>query len=153
MGSEVISVVEQRRRWPREKKLEVLMEALEPGASVSAVADRHGVARNLVYTWLRLAREGRLDGVVPARRSAGPTQPTFVPVEVMPALATGAVPAEASSTPAAASVIPAPSSAPPRRRPSAVEIRLANGRVVKVDEGIDPAALGAIIAALDGGAG
>ena len=163
MGSEVISVVERRRRWPREKKLEVLMDALAPGASVAAVADRHGVARNLVYTWLRLAREGRLDGAVPARRSAGPTQPTFVPVVVAPAVAPGApvgigqpkapagtASAEVATTPVAAPVIPAASSAPPRRRPGAVEIRLANGRVVKVDECIDPSALAAIVTALDG---
>ena len=94
-------------------------------------------------------------------------QPTFVAVEVVPTAATGAepvgigqpkaqagtAPAEAPSTAAAASVIPASSSAPLRRRPGGVEIRLGNGRVVKVDEGIDPAALGAIVAALDGGIG
>ena len=129
------------------------MEALAPGASVAAVADRHGVARNLVYTWLRLAREGRLDGVVPARRSVGAMEPTFVPVEVAPAAATSRAAPEVAATPATAPAIPTPPIAPPRRRPSAIEIRLANGRVVKVDEGIDPAALGAIIAALDGGAG
>jgi transposase len=153
MGLEVISVVGRRRRWPHEKKLEVLMEALAPGASVAAVADRHGVARNLVYTWLRSAREGRLDGVVPAR----PTTPTLVCVEVAPTVSTGAVPPLTApqpstvTTPAIAErAMPA---APPRRRGGSVEIRLANGRVVKVDEGIDPAALGAIVAALDGGCG
>lgn len=148
MGLEVISVVERRRRWPREKKLEVLMEALAPGASVAAVADRHGVARNLVYTWLRLAREGRLDGVVPARRSA--KEPTFVPVEVVSAAATGGAATAAATVPGSVPVTPAAPSASPRRRPGAVEIRLGNGRVVKVDESIDPAALGAIVAALDG---
>jgi transposase len=163
MGSEVISVVERRRRWPREKKIEVLMEALAPGASVTAVADRHGVARNLVYTWLRLAREGRLDGVVPARRSADAIEPAFVAIEVVPAATTGGAPVgigqpkaqarmatEAEMASASAPAIPTASSASPRRRPSAIEIRLGNGRVVKVDEGIDPAALGAIIDALDG---
>jgi transposase len=150
MGSEVISVVERRRRWPREKKLEVLMEALAPGASVTAVADRHGVARNLVYTWLRLAREGRLDGASPVRGSAGAAQPTFVPVQVAPVAATGDAAPEVATTPATAPVILTPPTVSPRRRPGAVEVRLANGRVVKVDEGIDPAALGAIVAALDG---
>ena len=57
MGTEVIEIVERRRRWSTEEKLKVLIDALEPGASVSAVADRHGVSRNLVYTWLRLARK------------------------------------------------------------------------------------------------
>lgn len=150
MGSEVISIVERRRRWPRAKKLEVLMEALEPGASVAAVADRHGVARNLVYTWLRLAREGRLDGVAPNPPAAIPTAPVFVPVEVRPAVSAGVAPADPATAPAVAPVVAASPSTPSRRRPSAVEIRLANGRVVKVDEGIDPAVLGAILAAVDG---
>lgn len=151
MGSEVISVVERRRRWPREKKIEVLMEALAPGASVTAVADRHGVARNLVYTWLRLAREGLLDGVAPARRSASAIGPAFVPVEVVPPAATVGAATEAATMPATVPPIPTAPSASPRRRPSAVEIRLGNGRIVKVDEGIDPAVLGAIVAALDKG--
>lgn len=78
MGSEVISVVERRRRWSTEEKLKILMAALEPGASVKAVAERHGAARNLVYQWMRLAREGRLDaghegsgGIRASARDAG----------------------------------------------------------------------------------
>jgi transposase-like protein len=80
MGSEVISVVERRRRWSTEEKLEILVAALEPGASITAVADRYGVARNLVYQWMRLAREGRLDGLsLDTKASAA-----FVPVHVAP---------------------------------------------------------------------
>jgi hypothetical protein len=37
-----------------------------------------------------------------------------------------------------------------RRRSGAVEIRLANGRVIKVDEGIEPNALARLLAVLDG---
>ena len=58
MGSEVIEIVERRRSWPTETKLAILLEALEPGATIAATADRHGVARGLVYTWMRLARKG-----------------------------------------------------------------------------------------------
>jgi transposase len=144
MGSEVISVVERRRRWPREKKIEVLMEALEPGASVTAVADRHGVARNLVYTWLRLAREGRLDGMSPLREAG------FVAVDVAPASPPEAVPSP--PRPSAAlppnSKYPTPAASRPRRSAS-IEVRLANGRTIKVDESIDPVVLAAIVAALD----
>jgi hypothetical protein len=39
----------------------------------------------------------------------------------------------------------------PRRRSGTVEIRLANGRVIKVDEGIDADALARLVTALDGG--
>jgi transposase-like protein len=48
MGSEIIEVVERRRRWPVEVRLRILDEAKGPGASVAAVADRHGSARGLV---------------------------------------------------------------------------------------------------------
>jgi transposase len=149
MGGTVIEVVERRRRWSTEKKLEVLIDALEPGASITAVADRHGVSRNLVYTWLRLSREGRLRGLSLERGAAA----TFAPVEIV-----GGSPAprlSAAPVSLAPAHVPEPSArfaAPARRRTSAVEIALANGRVVKVDEGIDPAALAAIVAALDGGA-
>ena len=37
-----------------------------------------------------------------------------------------------------------------RRRPGLIEITLSNGRVVKVEESIDPAMLSRIVAALDG---
>lgn len=58
MGSEIIEIVERQRRWPVEVRLRILDEVLRAGASVDAVADRHGVARGLVYQWLRQAREG-----------------------------------------------------------------------------------------------
>jgi hypothetical protein len=38
-----------------------------------------------------------------------------------------------------------------RRRPGLIEIALSNGRVVKVEESIDPGTLSRIVAALDGG--
>lgn len=136
MGAAVIEIVERRRRWSAEDKLTVLMDALEPGASVAAVADRHGVSRNLLYTWLRLAREGRMPGLSIAAKTA----PVFAPVDVTSEPTT-------SSTPE-----PAPRQlAPPRRRSSIIEIALPNGRVVKVDEGIDAHVLARIVAALDGG--
>lgn len=49
MGSQLIEIVERRRRWPVEEKLKILDEVLRPGASVAAVAYRHGVARVLIY--------------------------------------------------------------------------------------------------------
>lgn len=135
MGAEVIEVVERRRRWSTEDKLKVLLDALEPGASIAAVADRHGVSRNLLYTWLRLAREGRMPGL-----SIGKAAPTFVPVQVAnePVARPGPEPPE-----------PPRQIAAPRRRTSSIEITLANGRVVKVDENIEPQALARIVAVLD----
>ena len=136
MGAEVIEVVERRRRWPVETKLKVLEEVLRPGASISAVADRHGVSRGLVYQWLRQVREGRLAGL-----SVKPEAAAFAPVRVQPATSEPPAPPPATAL--------ARSSATPRRRSTFIEIALANGRVVKVEEGVDPAALAAIVAALD----
>ena len=136
MGAEVIEVVERRRRWSTEDKLKVLLDALEPGASIAAVANRHGVSRNLVYTWLRLAREGRMAGLSLAEKAA----PHFAPVQVASAPATGLEPE-----------LPPRQLAPSRRRTGVVEITLANGRMVKADESIDPVTLARIVGAIDGG--
>jgi transposase len=144
MAAEIISTVERRRRWPAEQKLRIMSEALEPGATVAAVADRSGVCRSQLYTWLRLARNDRLPGI-----SITP-QPlkSFVPVRIAPPA--GARPAGCQST----SPPNAPDTRPPtapRRRTSVVEIVLGNGRTLKVDESIDPVALARLVEALDGG--
>ena len=110
---------------------------MEPGASIVAVANRHGVSRNLLYTWLRLAREGRMPGL----SISGKATPAFVPVQV-------AGESVARSAPEAPEQSPR-QIAPPRRRTSIIKIALANGRVVKVDENIEPQALARIVAVLD----
>ena len=45
---------------------------------------------------------------------------------------------------------PASTAPPSKRRSGAVEIRLANGRVIKVDESIAPDALARLLAVVDG---
>ncbi len=55
---EVITGTARRRYWSVEQKLAIVEETLAPGASVSVVARRHGVAPNLVYRWRRLMQEG-----------------------------------------------------------------------------------------------
>ncbi len=140
--------------------MKILDQVLQPGASVAAVADRHGVARALVYQWLRQVREGRLPGL--SLKSAATA--TFAAVRVVPeARGTPNVPQPGfgsrpenapgppSLPPPTPSAEPARSSAlPARRRNSSVEIKLANGRVMKIDEGIEPDALARLLAALDG---
>jgi transposase len=151
MGCEIIEVVERRRRWPVEEKLRILDEVLQPGASVAAVADRHGVARALVYQWLRQIRDGRMPELALKPEAAA----TFVPVRIAAEHGSGA----AEAAPVAPSVPQLPLNTPveparpatARRRSGAVEIRLANGRVMKVDESIEPQALARLLAVLDGG--
>jgi transposase len=159
MGSEIIEVVERRRRWPVEVRLRILDKVLQPGASIAAVADRNGVSRGLVYQWLRQVREGQMRGLTLKPEAA----PTFATVR-MSAKACGAQASGNGRTPVeqppAAPSLPSPAAPdepalPPapasRRRTGTVEIRLANGRVIKVDEGIDVDALARLVTALDGG--
>lgn len=134
--AEIISMIERRRYWPAEEKLRIMEEALAPGAVIAAVADRNGVCRSLLYTWLRLARSGQLAGIA----LASPPGSAFVPVQIE------------EPGPAKPSSPPAHLVAPARRRASIVEIVLGNGRIVKVEDSIDPGALVRLIAALDGGA-
>lgn len=55
---EVITGTARRRSWPTEAKLRIIEESFEPGATVSSVARRNGVAPNLLYRWRRLTSEG-----------------------------------------------------------------------------------------------
>ena len=140
MVSEIISRVERRRFWPDDLKLRILGEALAPGAKASVIADRNGVCRSLLYTWLRQAREGRLAGI----SIHAPPPASFVPVRIKapsPVMAPAAVP----SAPGGSTCAPASH----RRRATTIEVTLANGRALKFDEGIDPASLACLVAALD----
>src|SRR5262245_34524325 len=78
MVGEIISRGERRRKWSAEEKIKMLTEALEPGATVSAVADRNGISRSQLYAWMRLARDGSIPGI----SLNGPQKPQFVPVRI-----------------------------------------------------------------------
>jgi transposase len=60
---EIITSVQRRRRWSAEEKVAIVQETDTPGASVSMVARRHGVAPNQVFNWRRLYAEGALSAV------------------------------------------------------------------------------------------
>src|ERR1700678_3304702 len=72
MRVEVLGGVERRRRWSRDDKMRIIEETLAPGAVVTEIARRHGIATSLVFTW----RRPRLATVASA---AGPR---LVPVQV-----------------------------------------------------------------------
>ena len=133
---EIISTVARRRRWTIEEKVSIVDEASQPGVSITAVADRRGISRNLIYLWRRQAREGSMPGVTVSNGAASP----FVAVRV----ADGGEKAPVQNAPQR---LPVPVG---RRRPGLIEIALSNGRIVKVEESIDPATLSRIVAALDG---
>src|SRR5687767_11770573 len=105
---------ERRRRWSLQDKLQIVDETMQPGVTVTAVARRHGLAPSVVFTWRRLAREGRLGN------DAGPA---FMPVEITP------VPAQA------------PTIVSSSRRTGLIEIVLRHGRRIRVDREVDAEAL------------
>ena len=111
--------VQRRRRWSVEEKLRILAECDEPGACPAEVARRYDLSTGLLYTWRRMA-EGR-----PPRSAAEPV--ALLPVHI-------------------AEPPPAPRGRPPRA--ARMEIGLPGGIRLKVDAGVDPEALAAVVAVL-----
>ncbi len=121
MRVEVLGGIERRRRWSRDEKMRIIEETLAPGAVVAEIARRHGIATSLVFTWRRQARV-----------ASGPlTVPHLVPVRI--------VPAEPVAERAAAMELPA--AVRVRKRRGLIEIKLGDGRSVRVDENVDAEAL------------
>jgi transposase len=56
MRVEVLGGVERRRRWSQDDKIRIIEETLAPGAKVTEVARRNGIAASVVFTWRRQAR-------------------------------------------------------------------------------------------------
>jgi transposase len=150
---EVISTVQRRRGWGVEEKIAILDAAFAKGGSVAAAADRFGVSRSLIYIWRGQVRDGLMPGVT--MTAAGVS--AFAAVAVTPDAQAVALPlapprsqiSSASDKPCRAQPYGAQSCAE-RRRSGTVEVRLVNGRTVKVDESIAPAVLARLVAALEG---
>jgi len=53
---EVITGAGGRRRWSAAEKARIVEEAMAPGAVVSAIARRHGLSPQHLFTWRRQAR-------------------------------------------------------------------------------------------------
>jgi transposase len=85
----------RRRTRSLDERKRIVEEARAPGASVAAVALRHGLNANLVFKWIRRSREGWRDrrrepakgrpSVVAAPAAIGPA---FVPVKLLELSAT-----------------------------------------------------------------
>jgi len=110
-----------RRHWTLEEKRRIVAESERGARQVSATARRYGLLPSHLFTWRRLAQDGRLgadDGV------------TFSRVVI------GCEP----GSPAVAS---------PAMRRSRIEIVLASGVRVIVEEDVDATALARVIDALE----
>lgn len=105
---EVFTGAGRRRDWSAEDKARIVAESFEAGATVSAVARRHALSPQQVFTWRREIRKA---------------------AEAMPAF----VPAVVASESAVAPERPAPTSRPQRRtrqrRAAAIEIDVAGVKV------------------------
>ena len=122
-----------RRRWTPEEKQRIVAESFGAPRIVSATARRHGLSNSQLFTWRRLAREGKLVGEDDA---AG-----FVPAVVAPEHRMPDVPGE-----------PGPESLPSDRKARSagrMEIVLSGARRVIVGSDVDAAALMRVIDALE----
>ena len=88
----------RRRQHSAEFKAELVAAALQPGASVSALALAHGLNANLLFAWRRAHLRSQ------AHQVEGQPAPTLLPVQVVTA------PADAGDN---ASVLPAAPASPP----------------------------------------
>jgi transposase len=77
MRVEVLGGLERRRRWSQDDKARIVEETLAPGAKVTEVARRNGVAGSVVFSWRRQAR------------TAERVVPRFAPVQIAAAVETG----------------------------------------------------------------
>jgi transposase len=138
----------RRRTRSLDERKRVVEEALTPGASVAAVARRHGLNANLVFKWIRRSREGWRD----RRREPGdekpvvvaPTEggaPAFIPVKLLEL--------DAASAPPRSDVV-AKQARQTRRGAGrgAMEISLPNGAKVSLDADVDAEALRRVLLAL-----
>ena len=70
-----------RRRHGAELKAQVLAECEEPGASIAAVAQTHGLNANLVHKWRSTQRQAK---AVTATRASADTASSFVALQLPP---------------------------------------------------------------------
>lgn len=128
---EVINGASGRRRWTADDRARILEETLVPGAVVSAVARRHGLTPQQLFTWRREARK------------VAETLPAFVPAVIAPQPTVA--PAEAGA--------PLRSGRrkqrPQRQRAAAIEIDV-GGVKVTIENGASAATIAAVIGALKG---
>jgi transposase len=109
-----------RRRWTVDQKWRIVAESQAGARQVSATARRHGLSPALLFTWRRLAREGRLGSDDPV---------TFARAVI----ACEGAPVTAGATAA----------------PSRIEVVLADGLRMIVDAAVDAGVLAGLISAIE----
>ena len=131
MRVEVLGGLERRRRWSQDDKARIVEETLAPGAKVTEVARRNGVAASVVFTWRRQARTVERVG------------PCFAPVQIAAAVETS------ENDPKPASEDDRRMRPLPAARNGLIEINLGNRRRIRVDAQVDPDALARVLDVLE----
>jgi transposase len=127
---EVITGTGRRRRFSDDDKARIVEETLVPGAVISAIARRHGLTPQQLFSWRRQARQP-VTAIVEA-------PPLFVPavVETDPGKPRRKVRRKKRLEPGAAAII---------------EVAI-GGVAVKIGRGVDAKTIAAVIRALKAGA-
>lgn len=124
---EVFTGSGRRREWSDERKAQIVAESYEPGAKVCAVARRHGLTPQQLFTWRRLARK---------------------PLKAMPVVEDGPMfaPAVLDAKPVASEPERARAA---RKKPGsgAIELEI-GGAIVRIASGADAATIAAVIQAV-----
>ena len=128
---EVITGTGRRRWFSADDKARMIEETLVPGAVVSEVARRHGLAPQQLFTWRRQARH-------PAGTNVATEVPQFVPAVVESALPEGAARRRQRQR------------ARPEDRPGIIEVEI-DGVSVRVGRGADVETVAVVIRALKAG--
>jgi transposase len=147
-----------RRRWSIEQRERIVAEALAPDTSVAEVARRHGLNANLIFKWLKCAKDGGPDR---RRRPAARGEPiTFVPIQVVAKTGCDAVAApvraltiDHAAPPRTQGAGEKPPGKPRREvngsaRRGAIEISLPSGARVSVGAEADEAVLRLVLSAM-----
>jgi transposase len=125
---EVFTGSGRRREWSDERKAQIVAESYEPGVTACAVARRHGLAPQQLFTWRRLARK-------PLEAVPAVDVPLFAPAVLD--VPTKAVTKE-----------PEPACASRRKLSSgAIELEI-GGAIVRIASGADAATIAAVIQAV-----
>jgi transposase len=122
-----------RRRWTLEEKHRIVAESYAARRQVSATARRNGLSASQLFTWRRLARDGRL--------AAADEEMTFVPAMI----------GDNSPPPSSQQVEAEDRSVSPQAcaRPGRIEIVLLRGHRVLVYNDVDTAVLARVLAVLE----
>jgi len=127
-----------RRRWTLDEKRRIVAESYGAPRQVSATARRNGLSVSQLFTWRRLAQEGRLvevDNATMFAQAVIGCEPSTSSLPPFPGRFEAAENSPSSSYPVAAV--------------GRMEIVLTHGRRVIVDNGVDAAALARVLTVLE----